>query len=216
MALTLTPYGRAEYLDAYEILATDDDVERARKAVVIGAMSFGTGLDRAARRASGFRDHTASTRTTTPAADFAGYPAAIAAMTERLRGDLVECKDAREVMSRHDGSGTLHYVDPPYVLSTRACRRRYAHDMVDADHADLLAFLKGLKGHVVLSGYASDLYDDALPGWTRVGRSFVDQGRKPREEVLWLSPGCAAAHSEPPLFPARPEASRDADHRDLP
>jgi hypothetical protein len=46
----------------------------------------------------------------------------------------------------------------------------YAHEMTDADHFELLAFLQSLKGMVVLSGYPHPLYDEALAGWRREER----------------------------------------------
>ena len=41
--------------------------------------------------------------------------------------------DALQVMSRYDTPDTLHYVDPPYVQSTRGNRVRYAHEYDQQD-----------------------------------------------------------------------------------
>lgn len=56
-----------------------------------------------------------------------------------------------------------------------------------------MAALCGLTGMVVLSGYASALYDDALPGWRRTETRALADGARERTEVLWLNPACAAA-----------------------
>jgi DNA adenine methylase len=54
---------------------------------------------------------------------------------------------------------------------------------------ELLERLKAARGMVVLAGYPSELYDQALKGWQRVEREHRAAGsRKPRTEVLWLSP----------------------------
>jgi DNA adenine methylase len=39
--------------------------------------------------------------------------------------------------------------------------------MIEADLRGLLGVLKDCKGKVMLSGYASQLYEDALAGWAR-------------------------------------------------
>ena len=96
-------------------------------------------------------------------------------------------RDAKDVMQAHDGPETLHYVDPPYMAETRDGGSDYAHEMTDDDHADLLAFLKTLEGHVVLSGYAAATYDEALANWRRVERKSLADGARERTEVLWMN-----------------------------
>ena len=56
------------------------------------------------------------------------------------------------------------YCDPPYLLQTRASQRRYRFDYREQEHIELLKILKTLACHVILSGYASSLYDDLLTG----------------------------------------------------
>ena len=147
-------------------------------------MGFGSN---GTHRPTGFRQNS-SRSGTTPARDWLNYPDALAGIIERLRGVVVMNRDACEVMAAHDGPDTLHYVDPPYVFDTRSdSRADYAHEMTDAQHVELLAFLRGLSGRVILSGYASALYDDALPGWRRVERSALADGARHRTEVVWLN-----------------------------
>jgi DNA adenine methylase len=180
--LRLTPFADAEFFAAYQ--PCDDDVERARRLIVRSFMGFGSN---ATHRRSGFRSN--SNRSgTTPARDWRVYPDALPAMIERLSGVVILSRDARDVMAAHDGPETLHYVDPPYMLSTRSDGGAdYAHELTDDDHAKLLDFLKGLAGKVMLSGYPSDLYDTALSGWTRLERKHLADGAKPRAEVLWCN-----------------------------
>ena len=47
------------------------------------------------------------------------------------------------------------------------------NEMTDAQHGELLAFLEGLTGMVVLSGYPSETYDAALKGWRRIEREAL-------------------------------------------
>lgn len=214
--LWLTPFARAEFNEALE--ASEDDVERARHLVVRSYMGFGSNAhssspvadktafktytrpgDQDAYRSTGFRAN--SNRSgTTPAHDWANYPDALPAIVDRLRGVIVEQRPAIDVMKQHDGGGTLHYVDPPYLPETRSPankydlkHRMYRHELTVDDHRELLAFLTTLQGMVVLSGYPSALYDDALPEWRRVTTRALADGARERTEVLWLNPACSAA-----------------------
>lgn len=186
--LRLTPFASAEFAAAYEEHA--DPVERARRLVIRSFMGFGSNGH---NRVTGFRSN--SNRSgTTPAHDWTNYPDSLVAVIERLSGVVVLNRDAREVMSGHDGTETLHYVDPPYVFETRAdLAKDYAHELSDGDHADLLKFLRRLQGMVVLSGYASELYDDALSDWRRVQTDALADGARKRVEVLWINPQAASA-----------------------
>ena len=191
MLATFTPFSDAEFRLAMRRLPPDaNPVERApgdrppRDA---------TEPERAGRdTGAGFRRHTGSARRV--AADWAPFPDALADLTARLQGVVVERAPAAETLRRHDRPGMLAYVDPPYVHSTRAeARKGYAHEMSDDAHRELLDCLLGLEGMAVVSGYASPLYDKALAGWRRVTRVVSDHARQRREEVLWISPNALAA-----------------------
>ena len=198
--LRLTPFARTEFKSAYEL--TDDPVERARRLVVRAYMGFGSNAhssQQKGHRSTGFRSN--SNRSgTTPAQDWKNYPDAMAAMVERLQGVTVENREALTVMRTHDGPNTLHYVDPPYLPETRArgnrydlAWRMYRHELSPDDHSSLLEFLNGLSGMVVLSGYASELYDDYLDDWRVIDKATYADGARPRTERLWLNPACATA-----------------------
>jgi DNA adenine methylase len=194
--LRLTPFARSEFEGARELgAATGDPVELARQLVVRSFMGFGSNAHNG--RSTGFRSNSRRSGTT-PALDFAGYPEALPALIERLRGVIIENRDALAVVAAHDGPDTLHYVDPPYMPETRSpankCDlkyRMYRHELDAAGHARLLDELQRLRGLVVVSGYACPLYDARLEHWRRMEtRTFAD-GARPRTEVLWLNPICA-------------------------
>ena len=195
-ALRLTPFAYTEFQSSYN--PADCEVERARKLIVRTFMGFGSN---GAHKKTGFRSN--SNRSgTTPARDWANYPDALAAAIERLRGVIVTKRDAREVMAAHDGDQTLHYVDPPYVAETRYGKGDYAHELSNSDHINLLQFLRGLKGRVVLSGYPCELYDKRLSDWWRVERKALADGARARTEVLWMNFD-ADQVSQPLLFAQR-------------
>lgn len=202
--LRMTPFARAEFEMAY--LPTDDIFESARRLIVRSFMGFGSAGHNPNVR-TGFR--AASNRSgTTPAHDWANYPDALLRIAERMSGVVVERRPAMEIMAQHDGPETLHYVDPPYLPETRSTKSRksgeryhaYQHEMNVEDHRAMLAGLRALTGMVVLSGYPSALYDDALTGWRRVERRALADGARERTEVLWLNPAVIERTSAGPLF----------------
>jgi DNA adenine methylase len=128
------------------------------------------------------------------------YPDSLAAVGARFAGVLIENRPALEVMDQHDTPDTLHFVDPPYVHSTRVLGGRkagyYRHEMTDDDHAVLLAALRELKGMVIITSYASDLYADALHDWrveSTQSRISAARGSALRTEFLWMNKACANA-----------------------
>lgn len=199
--LKLTPFARDEFDGAYN--ETSDPVERARRLAILSYMGFGSNAH--ARVPTGFRAN--SNRSgTTPAQDWRNYPAALAFAVDRLRGVIIESRDAKEVMTQHDGPETLHYVDPPYLWETRGegniydvAYRGYAVELSNDDHRALIEFLKTLQGGVILSGYPHKLYDAVLADWRRVETGALADGARARVEVLWISPA-ASLRARGPLF----------------
>lgn len=190
-ALELTPFARVEFVGSYE--PDGDPLEQARRTLVRSYMGFGSAG--ASGQATGFRAN--SNRSgTTPARDWMNYPEHLRATIQRLRGVVIENRDAVQVMQQHDGDETVHYVDPPYVHETRALRTRapsYRHEMTDDQHEALASALAGLRGHVVLSGYRCPLYDKLFSTWRRIDMAAHADGAKDRVESLWLSKSSPAA-----------------------
>lgn len=85
----------------------------------------------------------------------------------RLRGVVILCRDALGVIRQQDGAETLHYLDPPYLPSTRTSIDAYEHEMSEEDHRQMLETIVECKGSVMLSGYHNKLYDSFLSQWNR-------------------------------------------------
>jgi DNA adenine methylase len=114
------------------------------------------------------------------------------AVHHRLRDHVqVVCRPALDVIRSEDTPATLFYCDPPYKPSTRTAKKAYGRfEMTEADHRELLAVLTSVKGKVILSGYANELYDSTLSDWNRktYGRpNNAAGGKKKRDmtEVVW-------------------------------
>lgn len=185
-ALELTPFARDEFVESYA--TTTDPIEQARRTVARSFMGFGSNSH---NKKTGFRAN--SNRSgTTPAHDWRNYPQAFGDVIERLRGVVIENRDAAAVMLAHDSTETVHYVDPPYVAETRDKGADYRHEMTDADHEALAETLHKLTGAVVLSGYRNPIYDALYGGWQRIDRNSHADGARDRVESLWLSAQCPA------------------------
>ena len=183
----LTPFAREEFELSY--LADGDPVEQSRRTIFRTFAGFGSSAFNT-ERPTGFR-HNTTRSGTTPAHDWADYPSQIALFCERLRGVVVENRNAADVLLAHDAPTTLHYVDPPYVQSTRQERQRRNYgdyEMTDDEHRELAAVLHGLQGMVVLSGYPCALYDELYVDWHKEERGAFADGAIARVEALWMSP----------------------------
>jgi DNA adenine methylase len=195
-SIALTPFSREDYKEAW--FPAQDAMEQARRTLVRAFMGFGSAAVSMQRHpprsgrgvgcATGFRSN--SNRSgTTPAHDWMNFPEGLRLIVERLRGVVIENKDAKKVMLQHDSPKTLHYVDPPYLFSSRTDHRAdYRHEMDEDDHIELAKFLYGLKGAVVLSSYPNELYAKLFKGWKRVEKQTHADGARKRTEVLWIKP----------------------------
>jgi DNA adenine methylase len=193
--LRLTLYSREEFADACKNKEGDSALERARKFYV-RARQVRSGLATVASRgqwAYVMQDSRKgkALKVSQWLTGIEGLPQ----ICERLRNIQIENLDACEVIKRYDTPQTLHYVDPPYVRSTRTGGIGYAHEIDDDKHVELLNLLKTLNGKVLLSGYKSDLYQDILKGWHVLEGHFkkscatknAEGGKDVRQEILWAN-----------------------------
>lgn len=178
-ACELTPHSRAEL--SLDVSDSVDEVERARRVWVQLTQGRSGTL-----KGTGWRHYlhpgTASTYTMPMYLD--GYRRRLHPAAERLRNVSLESRPALECIEAYGRPGALLYVDPPYLGSTRNSSG-YRHEMKDAgDHVELIEALLRSRAAIVLSGYASDLYDEALSSWHRYEMGTRTQGAD-RVEVVW-------------------------------
>jgi DNA adenine methylase len=194
--IALTPYARQEFEESY--LLAGDPIEQARRTAFRYCAAFATGAQKDYK--TGFRANVTRSGST-PVMDWASMDRVLEPVVERLRGVVIENRPALDVLRQYDDAKALHYVDPPYVNSTRGERcagKVYSHEMTDGAHRELAATVHELNGHVIISGYACDLYDAELyPDWQRVTMASRADGARERTEVLWISPGALTRPSLP-------------------
>lgn len=196
-AINLTPWSREEYEQALSSFddADTDPLERARRMYIIANQSFsggGTG-----NKKTGWRHQINFNRGTAVTGEWSRLTG-LQLAAARLKNAQIENDHALKVIERYDSTRTLFYVDPPYVIQSRArAAGRYHHEMNEQDHRDLAARLQQLDGYVLLSGYRSDLYEELYAGWTCLQKSTTTSGNSVATEYLWLSPNTTAMNSLP-------------------
>lgn len=190
-ACALTPHSREEYLTCREETSVGDELETARRVWVVLTQGRG-GTLRDAK--TGWRHFVQPRGSSVGMPGYlSGYVDRMAAITARLRNVSLECLPAEDLIAKYGREPqVLMYVDPPYLGSTRGWGNNYRHEMKrDDEHRALAELLHACKASVVLSGYASELYDDELyPDWHRIeiptmtGNGVGERGLA-RTEVLW-------------------------------
>lgn len=187
----LTPHARAEHQAAYDLEASSDELERARRVWVLLTQGRGGTLRKTGWRF--YRDPAGSTYSFPEYLN--AYVDRMRPAAERLAAVSLESRDALEVICDYGKHpNVLLYVDPPYLASSRNSTN-YRCEMATADeHAALADALRSCEAAVVLSGYHSPLYDDLFADWHRIefaswtGNGIRDGRTKTdgdRTEVLW-------------------------------
>ncbi|MEO1443532.1 MAG: DNA adenine methylase, partial [Chloroflexota bacterium] len=187
-SIHLTPYSRREHSLAWE--PTDNPLEQARRFYVRSWQSFGSPTYSKSTD-SGWRFRKTDSRGSSAIKSFYDTDR-LWSVAGRLRSVQIECDDALKVIQRYDTPNTLHYVDPPYVHSTRAKSTGYSNEMTEDHHNQLANLLQEMEGYVLLSGYDSDLYRELYSGWHMVSTSARDIQNNQQKECLWLSPRTSA------------------------
>src|SRR5690606_6970070 len=165
-ALELTPYSREEYVRCLGPLDGLDDVERARRLIVRYRQVFG-GTGQTATPGQWSYSVTQCRRGMAGAVSrwLSTIDAVLPAVVERFRRVQIENLPWQEIVRRYDTPDTLFYCDPPYLPSTRTGQAAYQYEMTIEEHRELAEVLNSVRGHVVLSGYASPEYDEWYRGW---------------------------------------------------
>lgn len=184
-----------------------DPVERAARWFLVARQSFSANWGNSWGTSVGHATGGMASQSAKWINSIAGLPEIHA----RLRRVQVEQMDFRHVLRRYQGPGYLAYCDPPYVMSTRR-GGRYACELTDQDHQELVDILLRYDGAVILSGYRSALYEPlAAAGWRRldievtcsaVGRTRATgllglRAMRPehrRTESIWCNPETIARH----------------------
>ena len=183
---SLTPYSRSEFAAA--LIRSDDPLEEARRVWIRGRQGF-SGIAKCAGNWG--RDPGAPAWL--PGQSITKLDA-LHAYARRLLHVAIDCIDGAEFIAKWGREGTMVYVDPPYVASTRK-GDAYLHELNDDGHRRFAAACHGAVergARVAVSGYPSALYDALYAGWRRIDIDVALHGTRHtrgqrRTESLWLS-----------------------------
>ena len=158
--LTFTPYARAEYERAWELVwgaaEPEDDVETAW-AFFVALNQTWSGFPNPDKDDWRYKyiDNNGMPGT---CSSWLGRIKSIEYFHRRLMRVQLECDDALRVIQRHDSEQTFFYLDPPYVPETRNMTLAYRHDQDESFHDQLVDVLLRVRGAVMLSGYPNPIY----------------------------------------------------------
>lgn len=184
---SLTPYSRSEFVAALD--RSDDPLEEARRVWVRGRQGFGG----KANTEGDWGRNPGHARAWLPSSAVLKLDA-LHAYARRLLHVAIDCIDGAEFIAKWGREGTMVYVDPPYVASTRK-GDAYLHELNDDGHRRFAAACHGAVergARVAVSGYPSALYDALYAGWRRVDfdvplKSARHRVGLRRTESLWMS-----------------------------
>jgi len=217
-----TPYSRAEFVRALEILenGSEDPVEKAWAFFV----AKNQGISGVSKSAGNWgRTFISKGGLAANVNSWIMRQTLLDAWRWRLLHAQIDNRDALEVIRYWDSPETVFYIDPPYHLDTRKSKNVYAVEQDDTHHAELVSLLLGLKGAVVLSGYDHPAYQPLTDaGWEVLrfetacyaasrNRNSGLQGasaalaKVPRVEAVWRNPRATklAPYAGPPRKPVK-------------
>lgn len=183
-----TPFSREAYedtykLDIWEIMMPDEPYNKALRFLIKCWQGHGF---RTNGYKVGWKNDVQGRERMYALWNWYRLPEWIIEIAERLRTVQIECRPALEVIERFNYKNVFMYIDPPYLLGTRA-GKQYKHEMTDAEHEELLKVLLQSKAKIMISGYESELYGDYLKDWHKVQFSANAEYGKKRIETVWMN-----------------------------
>ncbi len=184
----MTPYARAVYENVYKEPCnyTQSKLDRALKFCIKINMSHGF---RCNGQKVGWKNDIQGRERAYVVQIWNKIPEIVMQAAERLRGVQIEQRPALDIIKRFNHPKCLIYCDPPYLLSTRR-GKQYNVEMSNREHEELLNALLENKSKIMISGYESDLYNDALKGWRKKTGYSLTQSLRKAKEVIWMNYDC--------------------------
>lgn len=181
-----TPYSRQVYDDAFELSSDSHEIDRYDRALNFLVRCWQGHGFRTNGYKVGWKNDVQGREKMYALWNWYRLPYWVIEVAERLRTVQIENRPALEVIERFNYENVFMYLDPPYLLDTRTAKQ-YKCEMRDAEHEELLATLLHSRAKIMVSGYASEMYDDMLKKWCRKELvSYAEMGQK-RTEIVWMN-----------------------------
>lgn len=180
-AIKYTPYHELEHEQSYD--KSESEIENARKFYVKCWHSRGNNYN----KNNSFRVVVNNTTGSHIPASAMNRIKNLIEVSKRLKEVHFLKSDYGDLLKRFDKSGILMYLDPPYFADRS---NAYNYELIDSEsHKILLERIVLLKhAKVILSGYASTMYNDYLQEWTVESKTAFADSKGERTEMLWISP----------------------------
>ena len=184
----MTPYARAVYENVYKEHSNcnQSKLDRALKFCIKINMGHGFRCNSKV----GWKNDVQGREAAYALRSWNRIPDIIMEAAARLKEVQIEQRPAIEVIRRFNNSKCLIYCDPPYLLETRNSSKQYNFEMSNKDHEDLLNTVIENKSKIIISGYDSELYNDALKGWRKKTGFSLTQSMRKAKEVIWMNYSC--------------------------
>lgn len=119
-------------------------------------------------------------------------PRQLTLIADRVKRAIILNQEFKEVAKIWDDEHALVYLDPPYLPETRTASDVYDNEMSVDDHIGLLNYARDGRSKIVISGYASPLYNKHLKEWRSEKKevpNHAGQGRNKerRTECIWMN-----------------------------
>ena len=187
--ISLTPYSREEYVDAFHMLENAEslsDVECAYYYLYRGLLAF-RGFTPGKDKVKAIKFDVGLRGGMFAVARFNRLPQTLKDIALRFKSVQIEHRDYA-FMSHYAKNGALLYCDPPYLeeLLFKSSYKYYSHHAIN--HEEFLQWAKSLDCMCIISGYESELYQDLLKDWRVEKKETRCRSHAARTECLWLNP----------------------------
>lgn len=187
-AIYYTQYAEIQYDIACEQMQehNDDPIEKARLFLVRSLQSHGFSTSRRV----GWKIDVQGRERSYAVKHWNELPEIILQAAERLKQVQIAHGEAIDLIKRFNHENVFMYLDPPYIISSRMSKRpQYRYEMTEEDHIRLLETIKSSKAMIMISGYQSELYEEALKDWYRYEFDYKAEMGSRRKEIIWTNYG---------------------------
>lgn len=160
--LYLSPYSKEEL----EQIIEDEkkgmqfsDIEKARRYYVKCCLGFGANGSQNNHKGVGFEyalQNTKYYRVT----NYNNKLYKLPLIVDKLKSFQIENTDVFQLFEKVNKPECITYFDPPYLLSTRKCKKRYKYEWENDLHYKLAELVNNAKSKVAISGIDTILYRD--------------------------------------------------------
>lgn len=186
--LELTPCSKAEFDKCWE--KTPDKIEAARRFYVrirqsffsLGASLKNKGWHMAVKTCNAYGGETVSKWNN-------AIPKLHEVAQTLRKGVQITNYDVFDFIDKLDFEDIFFYLDPPYLLETRASKNDYLFEFSRNQHIQLAERLQTLKGKAMISGYDSELYNQLYHSWNKIAFPSKKNNIRTGEvtEVIWFN-----------------------------